>query len=138
MCIHNLWCVLNPYWYQHAICVFESLDVQACKVFGQATIISWFFFIHPMKTISFSKRKMSFLDFCTTIRPKMMSLLAKVPVRSATIKMRVGRSCGGLKYSLTISLLIIDVVPMEIILKIFKHILIVRIWVSFDVIQCVI
>ena len=49
-----------------------------------------------------------------------MSFKTKVRVQNATIKMRVGRYFGGLKYSLTISLLIIDVVPMEVIFKIFK------------------
>ena len=74
--------------------------------------------------------------FASDVRPKMMSFILTVQVQSATIKMRVGRSCGGLKYSLTISFFIIDVVPMQIILKIFKHILIVRMRVSFDVIRC--
>ena len=105
------------------------------SVFGQATIISWFLFYSLNEDNFIFNKKDVLFRLCTTIRPKLMSFVMKVQVRSATIKMRVGRSCGGLKYSLTISFFIIDVVPMQIILKIFKHILIVRMRVSFDVIR---
>ena len=135
VCLKLISCDMHPHFVMCAESILVSTcDMRAWKLKCSGLQSFWPshtnflipFFIHSMKTISLSIKKMSFLDFCTTIRPKMMSFIAKVPVRSATIKMRVGRSCGGLKYSLTIFLLIIDVVPMEIILKIFKHILIVR------------